>query len=84
MITPLEGKREAVQVVPTWADVQAALEASHQAFEKYDADKKAGRDATDSFAEYMSAINHAACVGADNFYGNLMEAHDELAVHPVI
>ena len=71
---PSLGDKEAVQVVPTWSDVQAALSASHEAFQKYSAEYDAGQDVTESWADYMSAVNHAASIGADHFYATLMEA----------
>ena len=48
--------REEVTPVPTRADISAAHQASHEAFERFYADREAGRDTTDSHAAYMSAI----------------------------
>lgn len=77
-IPSLEDK-EAVQVVPTWSDVQAALGESHAAHERWFAEQT-----PDNWSDYLTAANRAASIGADHFHATLMEAQDELAVHPII
>lgn len=68
-MTPL-----AIHPIPTWSDVQEAINESYRAFEIYSAKYDAGQDVTEAWADYMSAVNHAASVGADWSHGNLMEA----------
>lgn len=45
-----------VTAVPTREEIKAAHQASHEAFERFYADREAGRDTTESHAQYMSAI----------------------------
>ncbi len=54
--TPSWFREDDITPVPTREEIDAAHQASHEAFERFYADRKAGRDTTESHAEYMSAI----------------------------
>jgi len=72
--TPSWFREEAVTAVPSLEDLQAAVAATFDAFEAYDADKKASRDTTESHAAYMSAIEHQCDLSNRRFVAALQEA----------
>lgn len=54
--TPSWFREDDITPVPTREEIDAAHQASHEAFERFYADREAGRDTTESHAQYMSAI----------------------------
>ena len=65
--------RDPVKPVPTLDDLSAAAQASYDAFEAYHRAYHAGEDVTELWAEYMSAIDHAANVSNQRFIAKLEE-----------
>ena len=68
----LQNDQPPVRAIPTQGDIKAAAAARYEAFERFDADRKAKRDTTESHAAYRFAINHEADVNCQRFHAILM------------
>lgn len=63
-----------VQAVPTLDDLKAAVAETYEAFERFNADREAGRDTTESHASYMCAIERQCDLNNQRFVAALKEA----------
>lgn len=67
-----ENDQPPVRAIPTQSDIKAAAAARYEAFERFDADRRAQRDTTESYAAYRCAINTEMDVNCQRFHAILM------------